>query len=267
MADFNGAILTEDQVASLPDPLKAQFAKTDDGKWAQKVPDPNEDTSALKNGLEAERAKAKKLEKAATDAQAKLAKYQGINPDEYAELKQKAEEAEQARLKAEGKEHELWERKRVSLEEAHQQTLSAKDQEIADLRARLNGVLIDEGAVSLAAALPGFKGTPKAVEILKRIARDELKVDGEAVVPIERDGSPRVTQGRNMTVKEWAEGLVKDYGDILFEGSSGGGAINGKGGTPSGKKLKDMSPLEKAQEIQSVGLAKFQERVAAEYSG
>lgn len=264
MADYSGAVLSEEQVAALPEPLKAQFAKGEDGKWAQKVPDPNEDTTELKSALEWNK---ERLKAAQEKHQKDMARFKGIDPEKYAAAVQKLEEAERAKLKAEGKEQELWERQRVSLEEAHGKSLAEKDDQIKMLEAKLSGVLIDDGAVSLVASLPGFKNTEKAVELLKRIARDELQVIGDVVTPVERDGSPRVAQGRTMTAKEWAEGLVKEYGDILFEGSSGGGATNGKGGSPSGKALKDMSPAEKAVEIRTLGLTKFQERVASENSG
>jgi len=260
VAEFGAVIEDEATFEALPEPLRRQFSKGEDGKFHQRPPNPDDGAEALKEML----AKAKRRQES---AEKQLARFKDVDPDKYAEALQRLEEIEQEKLRAEGKESELWERRRVSLEEAHAKALAEKSAQVEKLQAELHRVLIDDGAVSLAAAVPGFKGTEKAVEILKRIARDELRVVEGVVTPVDADGNPRIVAGRTMTAKEWSEQLPKEYGGILFEESAGGGAGSAgrNGQVAHGKGLKDMSMAEKIALAKSEGPAAFRERAASAY--
>lgn len=249
--------LTADEIAGVPEALRGLFTETD-GKFVFQ----REDTAGLKSALQKERA-----ERAARDKE--LARFKGIDPDDYATLKARDEELRQKKLIDEGKVEELlnerigrakteWEKERESLTNA----LKTRD-------AELDRLLIDKGIESIVlSANTKYPIEPSALEEIQmhaRFGKFPLKrTDDGRVVVMDGDRPRYGKDGKEMEIEEWLGDLAAQK-PHLFKQSKGAGTTKGTGGgTPTVKRCDEMSDAEKAAFIEEHGEPAYREKFLRE---
>lgn len=257
---FEAATLSEDQFGALPDPLKAQFEKGEDGAYIQRDPG-----AAPAKALEAERENAKKLNKELGALREKIKT--APDPEKYAELQAKLAEIEETKLKQEGNHAELHKRQLESLREAKEAEIAELSKKLEGVSAQLEKVLIEDRGVSAVASVEGFDGEkPGNMTLLKLLLRETLRLHDGQPTPFDGD-QPLLVEGRPMTLEEWAKQLPKTHPGF-FRPSTGGGATNAtkSGGTPiNSKPLKDWKADEKSAFIRENGIDKWTELVRSTY--
>lgn len=156
-----------------------------------------------------------------------LAKYEGVDPDEFKRLKEAAAQAERKKAEAEGDFRAL----EKQLVERHTQELKAKDDRAAKLQRALEKRLVE---AQLAAELAKAElADPTFMPLLMLEGQRHVKVretddDFEAFVADEH-GQPLVADGRGtpMTVGDYVQQTLRSQYPPAFRGtgSSGGGAV------------------------------------------
>lgn len=144
------------------------------------------------------------------------------------------EEAELKKAEAEGNASYF----KQKLEDAMRQ-LSEKDKAIAERDARDAEYKHNEEAKRIAKELTKDVGRQ---EVLARLVKDRITVDGETVTVLDRSGKATIS-----TVDELLQDLKKNY-EFLIDGvSSSGGNSHGSGSVPGNKPYSEMSEVEKVQ--------------------
>lgn len=238
--------LVFDSVEQIAEPLREYYEERDGKFHLAGI----EDAGALKRALENERRDRK-------EAKAALEKLKGIDPDEYARLKQEAEQRETDKIAKKGE----WDKLREQLLDKHKTDITAKDGEITSMRSALESHLIDAEATR---AIAAAKGSP---ELLLPHVRRHVQViqdDGHFVVRVvDKDGNARIgsSAGEPMTITE----LVTEMrGSTVFgrafdgNGPSGGGAPQSKGGGAATKAVSraafdSMTAMDRSAHIKSGG--------------
>ena len=170
------------------------------------------------------------LAKEAKTAKARLASYEGVDPDEFKRLKHAAEEAEQKKAAAEGDFTKL----RDQMVAKHNDELSVKEKRIAKYEAALNRRLTTD---ELRKALTG-KVLPEYAELLVEHGSKFLKVqetdDDFEYLITDGKGNALVADGKGspMNIDQFVEQTLKAKypGAFVGTGSSGGGAPRSTGG-------------------------------------
>lgn len=188
-------------------------------------------------------------------------RYKEVDPDEFQRLKTQAEERERERLKSEGD----WKALEKQLREHHQKELEQRDGKIGTLSTALERRLIDaEATAAIAAAegvtkllLPHMKGRLRPVE-----------TDGDwRVEVLNAKGEPWLKNGEPATIADLVAEFREDpeFGRAFKpSGNGGSGAGNGAAGGGSGRKsVKDMTERERMDYIDTHGLDKYKELLAA----
>lgn len=175
-------------------------------------------------------------------AKAKLAAYDGIDPEEYKKLKTAAEEAEKKRLQGEGDYKQL----EAQLVKKYEGLLEQEKGVSGRYRSAVEKHLIDAAA---AQELAKHSDSPK---LLLPHIRSRMKVveqDGEFHARIvDESGNVRVGKGQGsspMTLSELIEEMKQDkeYAPAFRgTGSSGGGATKSTGGA-GGRRTISISEL------------------------
>lgn len=190
--------------------------------------------------------------KEAKAAKARLAAYEGVDPEEFKRLKAAAEEAEQKKAAAEGDFSKL----REQLIEKHNSELSAKDKRMQKIEAALNRRLTTD---ELRKALTG-KAQPEYMELLvehgsKYVQPRETDDDFEYVVT-DGKGNALVADGKGspMTIDLFVEQTLKSKfpGAFLGTGSSGGGATRSNAGGGGSVRQISKDDLTKGDNLQKV---------------
>ncbi len=223
--------LTVDSLDGLDDAAKALYVQDGDKfKLDVDVPQP-EDTSGLKNALQAERKIASALDKKVKGWE-KL----GKSPDEIQELI----EAQEAQNRSQAEKRGEFDKILAQVNEKHATALKAKEETVAQMRKRLESELVDSKAI---AAIAAAKGKTK---LLLPLVKNQLRVDENFnVVVLGADGeTPKVNdKGEPLTINDLVNEMraSEDFG-AAFEGSgqSGSGTrpTNGSGGNPLGRLTK-----------------------------
>lgn len=222
-----------DSLDAVPEPFREAYVEQDgkyllDTEW--------EDTSGLKSALEKER-------KAAKDAAAALKKYDGVDPERYAELLKAAEEAEANKLQTEGKWEEMKERLTKSFEK-EKETLSGEVSKRDRVIEQLTVENELNAAIEKAGVLPEHR---KAVRAL-------LRVEAKPTVAWE-DDVPKGQMG-DVAIAEYVESWAKtdEAAFYIADASGGGSGAKGGGGGGGGRKpFKEMSEAEKVEFVEKHG--------------
>lgn len=167
----------------------------------------------------------------AKEVEERLAKLDGIDPEEYAALKKAKEDAEKAALEKKGDFDKL----REQMVEQHKKDLAKLDQDKAALaaekealEAELKRTLVGHEVAVAAAAAQAIN--PRLVEM---VAMGQLQVDvqenGKRVVSVvDADGQPRMDlkTGKPLTVAQLLEEmrLSPDYAHLFAGGKAGSGS-------------------------------------------
>lgn len=190
--------------------------------------------AALAERLAAETEGLKKNQKQLLDeakqAKARLAAYDGIDPEEHKKLKQAAEEAERKRLAGEGD----WKALETQLVKKYEGEIEKERGERGKMRSALEQYLIDREALS---ELAKVSDSPK---LLLPHIRSRMKVveqDGAFHARIvDETGNIRIGKGQGsspMSLSELVEEMKQDKEfapAFRGTGSSGGGATRSTGG-------------------------------------
>ena len=222
-----------------------------DGKFMLDV-DGLEDTSGLKSALEKERQKARELEKA-------MAKFKDVDPDKYRELQKQLEALEEQGLKDAGKLDELLakrtERMKADFENqsaAMQEALNKLKGENDTLKKNLTDTLVKKAVLESIAEVGSLRKEAVTDAVSRGLGTWVVNEKG-ALEPRKADGS--IIYGKDgaapMTMKEWAEGLLKDAPHFFQPSNGGGGSGSGQGGKGAGnyspEEIARMTPQQKMQ--------------------
>lgn len=228
------------------------YVKSDDGKF--RLDAEIEDVSGLKGALEKER-------KAARDAEAKRKELEdrikGIDPDEYEALKKAKEEAEEARMKAEGRADELAQRKaEKAIAEANKKLADAEAKAAAERQRadRFSQRVLDD-QIRAAAAKAGLH--PHAIDdaLFRGRSLFQLDENGRAV-QLGEDGQP--VPGKDGSTPfnpaEWLDSMKESAPHWFPAGSSGSGSGGGNRGAGNANLNRStMTAAEKSQYIAKHG--------------
>jgi hypothetical protein len=229
------------------------YVKGDDGKF--RLDAEIEDVSGLKGALEKER-------KAARDAEAKRKELEdrlkGFDPDEYEALKRAKEDAEDARLRAEGRVDEIATRKAEKVIAEVNQRLADAEAKAAAERQRADRfsqhVLDDQ--IRAAAAKAGIHANAVDDALFRGRSMFQLDENGRAV-HIGDDGKPvRGKDGRTaLDPAEWLDNMKKAAPHWFPAGASGSGSGGGTrvGVNPNFYSRSTMTPKAKSEYISRHG--------------
>jgi hypothetical protein len=199
------------------------------------------DTSGLKSALEKER-------KAAKEAAAALKKYDGVDVEEFARLKEEREAAEAAKLQTEGK----WEEMKKRLSDSHAKELEKYTGEVSKRDRVIEQLTVENEltlAIEKAGILPEHRKAVRA--LLKMEARPTVAWDGD---------SPKGLMG-DVAIAEYVESWAKTDEAAYYlpsSGANGSGAKGGGGGGGAGRKpFKEMSEGDKIAFIEKHGQEEY----------
>jgi hypothetical protein len=217
---------TKDEI---PEALRGDYVEKD-GEW---IPDVEDAESIYAASLKrSQREILDDLKK----AQAKLKAYDGIDPAEYAKLKQAADEATAAAAKASGN----WEAREKQLVEQYTKEIKKSQDEAASLRGTVEELVVEnelrreleQVAVDVDLALPHVRRhvRPMLDEATGRYVARVVDEKGQVRIA-DVKGTPMTIALR---VKEWSE-EPKNAPLVKGTGASGSGG-RGSGTPPGGKK-------------------------------
>jgi hypothetical protein len=189
-------------------------------------------------------------------------RFEGIDPDEVrklAEEKQRLEEAQQIKS---GEVDKVVESRLKTAKSEWDKQLAAVANERDSLNARLTGIQIDQGVITVATkrglrptAIPDITARARTVFRLVDGAPRAFEPDGQTV----RVGKDGITP---MTLDEWVEQQVADA-PHLFESNAGSGAVgNGSGGVGN-KSVKNPFRKETWNLTEQMKLIKSDPQLAA----
>ena len=246
MAKLQAVLESLDDV---PEPYRDLYVEDDGGKFRIDAEGVENlvDTSGLKSALA-------KVKREAKDAKDALARYDGVDPEKYADLVKAQEAAEAQKLQTEGK----WEEMKDRLTTAHQKVLDEKD---ADLKMRdrvIENLTVENelnAAIDRAGVLPEHR---KAVRALLRVeAAPTVKWDGDV---------PHGVMG-DVAIAEYVESWSKTDEAAYYLPSSGAGGSGAKGGGGGGgaarKPYKDMTETDKMEFVEKHGKDEFLKHMMA----
>lgn len=242
-----------DKLDSVPEAQRALYVERD-GKFVLDV-DPESAEEAFASGLKKNRDQALKE---LAQAKKALKDWDGIDKDEYQQLKQARDEAERKKATAEGDFKSL----EKQLVERHSAELTQRETKIGKLTKALERHLVD---AELTRAIAAKKGVP---ELLLPYARQFVRVkeaeDGFQGYIADEAGNPRVADGKGTPMDYDAfveqELMVRFPRAFDGTGSSGGGASKSSGGAAGATRTIAADPKEFLANID--GIAKGTTRVA-----
>lgn len=228
-----------------------------DGKFVLDADIP--DVGGLKSALDKER-------KAAREAEAKRkeieARFNGIDPDEYAELLAAKEEAEQAKAKANGDVDKIAEQKAQKAIDAANKKLAEAIEAAESERKRaqaFQGRVLDD-AIRAAASKAGLH--THAIDDALFRGRTMFTLDGDGnAIQLDSDGEPVIGKDGKTPYSpaEWLDDM-REKAPHWFPANASGSGSGGKhsGGTGGGKVRSDMTAREKSDYISKYGRAAYE---------
>ena len=202
--------------------LEALEAKSRDG-------DGDGEKSYSENYVEQLRRENAKYRLRAKQADEKLAEYDGIDPEEYRQMKEKQAKAEKDKLAKSGE----WEKLREQTAQEHKKEIDKLESELAALKgqyakleAELNDTIMGHEVAVQASIAKAIN--PALVEMVVKTMAKPIKLeDGRRVVRVlDADGNERIDikTGKPLTVSQLIEELKQaDHYAHLFEGGTKGG--------------------------------------------
>lgn len=240
--------LVVDSLDNVPEPIRGEYAKGEDGKFHLNV-DGVEDVTGLKSALQKERDNVKELK-------AKYAAYEGIDPEKAQEALQKLRDLEEKKLIEAGELEKVLENRTKMMRQDHQAQVEqltkraeAAETSAADLRKQLATAVIERG-IADAVAEVGQPRKGALIDIIQR-GRQTWKLDDKGK-PVATNEDGTTVYGKDgkepISMKEWAENLL-EQAPHLFEESKGGGAkgsiVGGDGKSMPAEELAKLSPAQR----------------------
>jgi arginyl-tRNA synthetase len=209
--------LEVESLDGLDEGVQQFYQQVDDGKYRLAV-DGLEDTDGLKSALEKERKARREYEK-------KMKSLEDVDPDEYRQLKQQQQKAEEEKLQKEGefeKLREKWSKEREQERQKYQE-------QVNELNRKLDTLYLDK-EIERAALNAGV--IPEDLEDVMAITKHRIKRadDGETIVVLDKDGEPSQSTLDKFFSQDFKEAKPKFYKSDVLPGS---GSKPGGGPGPS----------------------------------
>lgn len=211
-------------------------------------PQQGEDIEALRKELEEVRAEAAKRRKALRELEQRLKAYEGVDPEEYRQLKERFAQLEEERLKKQGEFEELLKRKQSEW----QKRLSELEQAAKTWEQKYRQVAIEERLVSAFA-----KAGAIAPEEAAALTRQLVDIDDEGVYVRGEDGTPLTRDGKRISLEDFARQWLEEHPHHLRAGAGGAGSQGGRGeGSAKTMRRADwekLPPMDRARFIREGG--------------
>jgi hypothetical protein len=176
----------------------------------------------LKEQTQSLSAEAASRRKALREAEEKLKNYDGVDPEEYRNLKEAVQAKEEEALKAKGDIDAIQARMRKEHEKSIKQLTEKYDQ----LELSYNNEVIDKALIAAFASSNAISPDDCAALVRGRCARDEqgAYIKGD-------DGTPLLKDGKRVTLAEFAKDWIAERPHYAKAGKAGAGSRGGsKGG-------------------------------------
>lgn len=248
------AKLVVETLEEVPEALRGEYVEQD-GRYVLKLEGEHPEVIALRKKVNEFRTTNVTALKEKDELLAKLKSYDGLDPAEYAALKQRAAEFEKVTGANDPKNVSLLIQQQVAQHVEPLKAELAKEREMRESRERALARKNVESALRDAAVKAGVDD-PALPDFLHR-GLEVFQYEEDRVVAKNPDGSPVFSPsqpGAVMTPEEWAFGLA-DTAPHLFRPSNGGGAPGGSGGAVdrSGQKwVNGADPLEMGRNLEDV---------------
>ena len=207
-----------------------------------------EDTGALKNAFERQKADNKALKAKLAELEVVRKQYEGVDLDRVRELEQQAEERERTELESKGKWEELAEKRVAKLAETKDAQIAQIAAERDSVSQQLNQILVVDGFKKELAGLTGFRNEKGVLDDVERFARENIRLVDGVPTPIAGDEPQIGPDGKNKTLTALASEMLKDKSH-WFLPSVGGGAQNLNGSGVAGKNIQGLSPVERMRMV------------------
>jgi hypothetical protein len=251
------ASVDEDTFKKMPEAMQAFYDKDEDsGKYFLATDDKD-----FKKQLDEYRGNNVSLKRKQEELVAQLKKFEGVDPEKWAEAKEALEwldSEEDAKLLKAGKLDEVVNRKTAKMREETQKTIDGLKKELekvnkekSDFTSLYDGLLIDTDMGNIVRGV-GNVVDGAMTDILKR-ARDNFERDPENPKKLRPKEGVLDKDGKPYTPETWAKQLVADA--PYFFGKSGGGGAKGNaaaGGGTVGKVLRNPTPMEMGQHAEAI---------------
>jgi hypothetical protein len=160
-------------------------------------------------------------------------RFDGIDPEKYRELSDRAQRDRDKKLIDAGKMEELVAERVSAMKDGYEKQIASFSEREKTVTKQLEGLLIDT-AIRDAAAKSGVR--PTAIEDVLLRGRTLFQLQDGKAVPM-ADGKPVYGKsGDPMQINEWVSGLT-DQAPHLFESSQGGGSRGSSGSSVSAGRI------------------------------
>lgn len=233
-----------EKIEEVAEPLREYYVEGGDGKFhlsAEGV----EDVSGLKSALQKERQRAQDLEKS-------VKAWDGLDPKEMRELKDRIDNDEELRMIKEGKHAEVFSKRTEKLRTEHQKQLDTEREkhkqelESANKRTQLYESRVLENALRQAAAEAGLH-TPAIRDAVREGKTVFVLDDNGNAVQKREDGSVVIGKdGKNpFSPREWIESMRPEAPHWFPAAGTGTGATTSRTTNGTGQKTMTRSEFNK----------------------
>lgn len=232
--------LVVDKLEDVAEGVRAMYVEKD-GKFHLDV-DGIEDTSGLKNALNAERLAAKEAKRIAKEIEER---YAGIDPAKVREMMSKLDQDGEAALIAAGKIDEVIAKRTEKFKTESQRRIdeAANKAAAAEARAKKFEQRVLDNHIRQAATKAGLHQHAIEDALFRARSMFSLSEDG-AAIQLDSDGTPVLGKdGKTpFSPQEWLEGMKESAPHWFPASSSGSGAGGSKGTGGNGKDLSHLPP-------------------------
>lgn len=248
------------------DSIKAEYKQGGDGKYYLDIEgkprgfEPSADLATANTKLEEFRTNNRTLNRELEEEREKLKRFEGIDPDEHAQLKAKVDGLDKKGIKDPEALEAMMERAVKKATDPLKASIATLEKERDDAKASLGS---SEVRSALSKAGAGLVEDSAMDDFLERGAKVFKYRDGR-VVALDEEGAPLFNPEKPteaLTPAAWAAGLT-DKAPHLFRKNKGGGASGG-GGSPSTVRTVSNDPLEFGKNVEDIAAGKATTEAAA----
>lgn len=204
-----------------------------------------EDTTALKNAFERQKADNKALKAKLADLEKLAAQFDGVDIDRVRQLEAEAEKRQESELVDQKKWEELAEKRVAKVAETKDAEITKLAEQLKATQSQLQQILVVDGFKKELATVEGFRNEKGVLDDVERFARDNIRLIDGAPTPMDGDEPQLGSDGKNKTLSQLASEMAKAK-PHWFQASTGGGAQNLNGAALGmNKNLEGLSPSER----------------------